>query len=145
MADTLVSYLHYLGFMTLFAAVVAQHLFFAPEASAATVMRLVRLDGIVGISALLVLITGLLKVFVVGLPAAVYAKNPFLHTKFTLFVLAALISVRVTLDLFKARKVALAAAPGALISLPRRIAIIQRIELLALVTLPLLAAFMVRY
>ena len=142
--EAVISYLHYLGFMTLFAALVAQHLLFATEVSRAEAIRLATLDGIAGIAALLILVTGALKVFAVGTPAAVYAQNPFFHAKVTLFVVIALLSIIPTRDFLVARKQARAATGDITLHLPRRIVMIQRIELLGVALLPLLAACMVR-
>ena len=59
MAEALITYLHYLGFMVLFAALVAQHLLFVTEASPQQIKRLFMLDGLYGAAAILVLLTGL--------------------------------------------------------------------------------------
>jgi putative membrane protein len=143
-AEALVTYLHYLGFMVLFAALVAQHLLFVSEASPQQVKRLFILDGLYGAAAILVLVTGLAKVFWVGKPAIFYAQNGLFHAKVTLFVIVALLSIWPTLEFFKARRRSANLPPSALVQLPVNIRVIQRIELLAVVLLPLLAVFMAR-
>ena len=144
MAEALVTYLHYLGFMVLFAALVAQHLLFVTEANPQQIKRLIILDGMYGGAAILVLLTGLGKVFWVGKPAIFYAQNGLFHAKVTLFVIVALLSIWPTLVFFKARKRSANLPPDTLMPLPAKIRLVQRIELLAVVLLPLLAVFMAR-
>jgi putative membrane protein len=144
MAEALVTYLHYLGFMVLFAALVAQHLLFVTEANPQQIKRLFILDGMYGGAAILVLLTGLGKVFWVGKPAIFYAQNGLFHAKVTLFVIVALLSIWPTLVFFKARKRSANLPSDTLMPLPAKIRLVQRIELLAVVLLPLLAVFMAR-
>lgn len=144
MSESLVSYLHYLGFMVLFAALVAQHLLFSTRLTPAQTIRLARLDGIYGMAALVVLVTGLLKVFVVGKPAVFYAHNAYFHAKVTLFLLLAFISIWPTIKFQGAAKQARRTPQTPTIALPRAIVACQRAQLLGVLLIPLLAAFMVR-
>lgn len=145
MLETIVSYLHYIGFMTLFAALLAQHLLFSRQLSAAEVIRLARIDGLYGASALVVLMTGLLKVFAVGTPAEFYLANGFFHAKVGVFVLTGLLSAWPTVRFVRARREANSAGPSATVSLPGAIAHLQRMQLAGVLLIPLLAALMVRY
>ncbi len=142
--EALVTYLHYLGFMMLFATLVAQHLLFVTEASPQQVKRLFVLDGLYGVAAILVLLTGLSKVFWVGKPAIFYAQNGFFHAKVSVFLLVALLSIWPTVQFFKAHKLSRHSPDSALIPLPANIRLIQRIELVAVMLLPLLAVYMAR-
>lgn len=144
MTEALVTYFHYLGFMMLFATLVAQHLLFVTEASPQQIKRLFILDGLYGAAAILVLLTGLAKVFWVGKPAIFYAQNGLFHAKVSLFVLVALLSVWPTVQFIKARRLSLRSPAQTLIPLPGSIRLIQRIELVAVLLLPLLAVFMAR-
>lgn len=65
--------------------------------NAAVVERLARLDAIYGITAVAVLASGLVRVFWGIKGASWYATQPMLHTKVTLFVLMALLSIVPTL------------------------------------------------
>ncbi|GAB4202511.1 MAG: DUF2214 family protein [Tibeticola sp.] len=65
--------------------------------NAAVVRRLVRVDLIYGLSALLVLATGLARVYWGAKGSAWYWANPLLHVKLTLFVLIAGLSLPPTL------------------------------------------------
>ncbi|WP_341503637.1 DUF2214 family protein [Gallaecimonas sp. GXIMD4217] len=128
-----VKYLHILGFMSLFACMVAEHLLLAPRLSRAELNRLVRIDAVLGLSALVTLTAGLLLVFAVGKPGGYYLKNGYFHLKATLFVLAALISLYPTLTLLRARRQA-----GNDIILPGGLIWALRLELLLVLPLPLL-------
>jgi putative membrane protein len=144
LSEALVTYVHYLGFMVLFAALVAQHLLFVTAASPQQVRRLFTLDGIYGAAAIVVLVTGLSKVFLVGKPAIFYAQNGFFHAKVTLFVVLALLSIWPTVQFYKANKMAASLPASAVITLPGKIRTIQRIELVTVMFLPLLAALISR-
>ena len=144
-ADSLISYFHYLGFMTLYAAMVAQYLLFKPSLSPAQVRQIARLDGVYGAAALVVLTTGLIKVFALGTPVQFYLSNGFFHAKVTLFVLVGLLSIWPTLKFLAARKQAQASPPEDRIELPGKIVVLQRAQLAGLALIPLLAALMVRY
>lgn len=131
--------------MTLYAAMTAQHLLFKPHLSPAQVRQIARIDGVYGAAALVVLITGLIKVFAIGAPVQFYLSNGFFHAKVTLFVLVGLVSIWPTLKFLAARKQAQACPPEARIELSGKIVVLQRVQLVGLALIPLLAALMVRY
>jgi len=141
--DSLISYLHYLSFMVLFAALAMQHLLFNVRLSPAKITRLVRLNGVYGTAAMIVLATGLLNVFALGKPSGFYLHNGFFHAKITLFLLAVGLSVWPSKRFYRAAQ-QVQQATAAAIELPATIAVYQRAQLLALVLLPLLAVLMVR-
>lgn len=144
LSEALITYVHYLGFMVLFAALLAQHWVFVSLATSLQIQRLFLLDSVYGAAAVVVLITGLSKVFLVGKPAIFYAHNGWFHAKVTLFVIVALLSIWPTLQFFKAKKASAQLPPAALIELPAGIRIVQRIELVIIMFLPLLAVLMAR-
>lgn len=144
LGEALVSYFHFLGIMVLFAALTAQHLFFTPLAKPWQVKRLFIVDGLFGAAATLVLLTGLAKVFWVGKPAVFYAQNGFFHAKITLFILIALLSIYPTVQFFKAHRASKNLGADDHIALPAAIRTIQRIELMAVLSLPLFAVLMAR-
>ncbi|QLP99766.1 MAG: DUF2214 family protein [Burkholderiaceae bacterium] len=98
MLEALLAYAH-------LTAILALVVFLSSEAAlcrsewlnAAVLRRLVRVDLIYGLSALLVLATGLLRVYWGAKGSAWYWANPLLHVKLTLFVLIAGLSVPPTL------------------------------------------------
>lgn len=65
--------------------------------NAAVVQRLARLDLIYGIAAAAVLATGLARVLLGAKGVGWYVSQPLFHVKVTLFVIAALMSIKPTL------------------------------------------------
>lgn len=133
----IVKYLHVLGFMVLFACLVAEHLAIKPSMPRAELRRLAIVDGIYGGSAVLVLVTGFLLWLSVGKPAAFYSSNPILHIKITLFVLVGLISIYPTVFFLKNRNTELAS-----VDIPKAILMCVRAELALMLVIPLLAVLM---
>lgn len=96
--DALLAYAH-------LTAILALVVFLSSEAAlcrsewlnAAVVRRLVRLDLLYALAALLVLATGLLRVYLGAKGSAWYWANPLLHIKLALFVWIAGLSVPPTL------------------------------------------------
>ena len=137
MLDVFVRYLHFLGFMALFAALVIQHLWVSPVMAKSAVKRMAVIDAIYGISALVVFVCGMLLVLVVGKPAEFYASNPFLHIKVTLFLVAGLLSIYPTVFFMKSRK-----RDEAEVAVPKAVVMVIRMQLLLVLILPLLATLM---
>ena len=72
--------------------------------NAAVVQRLARLDLIYGVAAVLVLLTGLARLFLGVKGLGGYAALPLFHVKMTLFVLAVLLSLKPTLTFRRWKK-----------------------------------------
>ncbi len=140
--DYLIRYGHFLGLMLLFATLVAQHLLIARSIGGRQARILARVDQIYGLSALLVLGTGILMVLGHGFGkgAAYYLSNGLFHAKVTLFVVVGLLSIKPTLFFFAHRR----AEDAATIAVPRSILMLQRCQLLILVVLPLLGLLIAR-
>lgn len=136
----LITYLHYLALAGLFAALAAELALFRPRCDGATARRLARVDAVYGLSALVALGTGLLRVFAGDKTAAYYGANPLFHVKVTLFVVALALSVYPTLQFLKHRR----AAAGAEVAYPGRVAVLMRVQILVLLAIPLLAVLMSR-
>jgi putative membrane protein len=66
--------------------------------NAAVVQRLARLDLIYGIAAVVLLLTGVARVLWGAKGMGWYVSQPLFHLKMTLFVLAALMSIKPTID-----------------------------------------------
>lgn len=137
--DALIRYLHFVGIIGLAAALVAEHLLLAPRLSGPQLRRLARIDGLYGISALLVLGAGLTLWLGVGKPAAFYNLNGLFHLKVTLFVLLALLSIYPTLFFLKHRN-----SQADEVAIPKVIIMLIRTELLLLLVIPLLAVLMAK-
>lgn len=134
--DVITRYLHVLGFMTLFAALVAEHLFFKREMTPAEIKRMAVLDAIYGVAAAIVIATGFILWFGVGKPADFYTKNPIFHVKFTLFFLVAALSLYPTYFFIRHRQ------STENVIAPKAVIMLIRAELALLLLIPLMAVLM---
>lgn len=143
--EALLAYAHFL-------AILMMATFLASEAAlcrkewinAAVVERLARLDLLYGISALVVLATGLARVGWGMKGSAWYWSQPLLHTKVTLFVVIGLMSIVPTMRFLRWRKTlrTTGALPdAAALRSTRRLVMI---EAHLLVLIPLLGVFLAR-
>lgn len=139
------AWLHYLAMMFLAAALIAEHLMFSPRPDRAMARKIVIVDLIYGISLLVALLTGIGRMFHGGKGALFYMQNAAYHTKFTLFVVMALVWIYPAVKFFGWRRALKAGdTPTMSESDSRRVLMAIRIQLLILVFLPLLAAMMAR-
>ncbi len=141
MAEILVRYFHFISIFTMISAVVAEHLLLKKQLTRKEIKRLSIIDGIYGISAILVVAMGLTLWFGVGKPAEVYSKNWIFHLKVGLFILMALLSIYPTVFFLKNRK---GASPEEVVTLPDSIKWMIRLELLLVIVIPLCATLMAK-
>ncbi|HET9679686.1 MAG TPA: DUF2214 family protein [Gammaproteobacteria bacterium] len=137
MEYTVIRYFHFLGIFVLFAMLTLEHVQLKREMTIAEVKKIAFFDAIYGVSATVVLLTGLSLWFLVGKPAEFYSSNPVFHAKVALFLTVAAISIYPTLFFIKNRR---SSAP--IIKVPKAIIMCIRIELLLLLVIPLLAVIM---
>ena len=103
--EALLAYAHLLAILTMV-------VFLASEAAlcrvqwlnAAVVERLAKIDMVYGAASVMVLLTGLARVFWGAKGTAFYGTNWLLHTKFTLFVVIALLSIKPTITFIRWRR-----------------------------------------
>jgi putative membrane protein len=93
MTSALMAFLHHLAAFALSAAIVYEHITFRRDLSLTDARRIQRMDIVYGVSAAVVVIVGLLRVFYFEKGAAYYAQNWFFWTKMAGFALAALLSI----------------------------------------------------
>jgi putative membrane protein len=102
MRDALLQYAHLLAILTLVVFLASQAALCRGEwLNAAVVQRLGKVDRIYGIAAVVVLLTGLARVFWGTKGAAWYGSNPLLHLKLGMFVLVGVISIWPTLTFIR--------------------------------------------
>jgi len=143
--NILLPYLHYIGIMVLMGALITEHLLLKPRLSNEQVKTMAVVDLIFGISAILVLATGLLRWFVWGKGAEFYLSNPLFHTKITLFVIVGILSIWPTRKFLRWRKeVKRGETPDVNEKQVRRTLMFIRIELLLVAIIPLLAVMVAR-
>ncbi|GGH60894.1 membrane protein [Comamonas phosphati] len=93
--EAVLASLHLLAILTLMVFVTSQAALCRSEwMNAAVVQRLARLDVIYGIVAVVLLLTGLARLFWGVKGIAGYTGSPLFHLKMTLFVIGALLSIK---------------------------------------------------
>lgn len=138
--ELLVRYFHFIGIFVMISTIVAEHLLLKKEMTRQEIKRLSVIDGIYGLSALFVVGAGLTLWFGVGKPSVFYTQNWIFHTKMTLVIIAALLSIYPTVYFLKNRK----GEHKEVVQIPSKIKWVIRVELLLLFLAPLCATFMAR-
>ncbi len=96
-----ISFGHFLAFFALAAALVLELALIAESMSLETAKRIQRADRAIGISAVLVLVFGFLRVVYFEKGADYYFSNTFFLIKLGLFIVAALISLYPTIQFIR--------------------------------------------
>ena len=145
MTSALMAFLHHLAAFTLVAAVIYEHTTFRKNLSLVDARRIQRMDIVYGVSAAVVLVAGLLRVFYFEKGAPFYAQNWFFWTKMLGFALAALLSIYPTIRFVSWRRsFARNQAPEISDQEFSRIRLILRLEMLAVAVIVFSAAMMAR-
>jgi putative membrane protein len=139
------AFLHHLAAFTVVGALVAEVVLFKPPLTVAQARRLQRADQTFGAAATLLLIIGLLRVIYFEKGAGYYFSNTFFLAKFTLFIVAALISIYPTVLLISWNK---ALRQGEVPVVPdqavKRARMCMMLEMTAILGILLCAPFMAR-
>jgi len=130
----LVKYLHILSILAMVSCLFAEAILVKSSMTRKQIRQVSRLDAGYGIAALLVVGAGLTLWFGVGKGAEFY-KNPMLHLKVTLVILAGLLSIIPTIFYLKQRK----GDPVEVVHVPVRIRTLIVVQLLLLALVPPLA------
>lgn len=104
--DALLAWLHFLALFLLVVALTAEAVLLRPGMQPAAVPRLARYDRLYAMSAIAVLLTGVLRLTLGAKGMAFYISNPWFHAKMTLFVVIGLCSIPPTLRFLRWRKCA---------------------------------------
>lgn len=140
-SEIVLRYLHFISIFAIVGTLVSEHLLLKPQLTRKEIGRLASIDGIYGLAALLLLGVGLtLWLGGIGKPTDYYSKNWIFHTKLTLFVLIGLFSIYPTIFFLKNRK----GNPDDVVSVPKSIFLLLRLELLLLFIIPILAGLMAK-
>lgn len=134
----LFAFLHHLAAFALVAAIVLEFVLIRDELNARTARRLALADAALGISAGVLLVAGLVRVFYFEKGAAYYFQNWAFIAKLALFLLVALLSVYPTLKFLSWRKKAPEA--GSIPAIRR----ILHLELVGVMLILLCAALMAK-
>jgi putative membrane protein len=142
---TLMAFLHHLAAFALVAALAVEFVAIRQTLTLANARLLRGADAVLGASALLLLVVGLLRVFFFEKGAAYYFSSHAFLTKFGLFILVGILSIVPTVEFLSWRKaVAAGQVPVVADARVRRLRIIIHIELAAVVVILLCAAMMAR-
>lgn len=146
LTDLLLASLHHLLFFALISMLVTQSVLLRGTVDGSVLQRLGRLDAGYGISAGLLLVVGMLRVFHGVKGPDFYLHNPWFHAKMTCFVLVALLSILPTIRFMRWRKALKANAAfvpdsGDVGTMAR----IVRFELMLVAAIFVFAAMMARY
>lgn len=101
----LMAFLHHLMAFTLTACLVYEFVAYRKEMGLAEIRRIQRVDLAYGISAGLLLIVGLLRVFFFEKGVNFYIHNPFFWTKMAAFAIVALLSIDPTIRYVRWNKI----------------------------------------
>ena len=145
MNSAIMAFLHHLAAFTLVGTLIYEHTAFRKDITFAEARRLQRMDLVYGISAGVVLIIGLLRVFYFEKGAPFYAQNLFFWTKMAGFALVALLSIYPTIRFLSWNKFfAKNQVPEISDQDAARIKLILRLEMFAIAVILLSAALMAR-
>jgi len=144
-ASALMAFLHHVAAFSVVAALVAEMVLFKPPLTPIQARRIQRADQIFGAGATALLIVGLLRVMYFEKGAHYYFSNEFFLAKFSLFIVAALISIYPTV-LFISWNKALkhAEVPTITPQAVTRARMCMMLELTAILAILLCAPFMAR-
>lgn len=145
MAYAVAAYLHFVAIFILFALLVLEHQMFRLPLNFKRARSLFRVDLAFGIAAGAVLVTGAMRAMRYGKGMDYYLHNSFFHAKVGLFVVVALLSIYPTVTFLRWRPAIKAGeVPAISPATARRVKMVIRIELAALLLIPLFATLMAR-
>lgn len=142
---TLFAFLHHLMAFTLVSAIAIEFVLVRQEITRANALRLLVTDAVLGASATVLLVVGLLRVFYFEKGAAYYWSSHAFLTKFAVFILLAILSAVPTLEFLSWRKAVRAGqAPTVTERKLKRIRSILHYELIGIVIILAAAAMMAK-
>ena len=98
------AFLHHLAAFTLVACVAIEFILIGQQLTLASARKIIAVDRVLGIAATTLLVVGLLRVFYFEKGAAYYFSNHAFLTKFSVFILVAIMSAVPTIEFLSWRK-----------------------------------------
>jgi putative membrane protein len=137
------TYLHYLSIIFVIAGVFAELFLVRKVVTKDNLKRIVAMDGVYGLASIVVVTTGLLRVYFYGKGSDYYFENSIFILKFSLFILVGLLSIFPTVTFLKLNKKQKESKEDQ-IEIPsyRLISNLIRIEFIILIIIPFLAILM---
>ncbi|WP_288132807.1 DUF2214 family protein [Microbulbifer sp.] len=141
----LFAFLHHLAFLAMTAVLTIQLILLGQSFNLQNARKIRIADRILGLSAVLLLVVGFLRVFFFEKGASYYFQNGAFHAKLTLFVVAALLSIYPTIQFLRWGKILKQGEVPEISDRKRRwIRIIVHAELTAIIGMALCAALMAK-
>jgi putative membrane protein len=138
----IVAWLHYIGIMLLIASLLGEHLTLKQEMTVSEARTIRTLDIVYGASAVIVLVTGIVRMFLEK-GAAYYNHHIGFHILVGIFVIVALLSIYPTVIFLRWRSDSVAGRGQQLAPAQfRKIQMIVRLEMTLLLLAPLFATWM---
>ena len=134
----IVKYLHFLGIFGVVGTLLIELFYVKSSMTRDQISRISKVDGIYGLSAIIVLFAGLTMWFWVGKPAELYSKNWIFHMKVTTFIIVGILSIFPTVFFLKQCK----GSPNDQVTIPSKIINMIRLEVFLLFIIPLMAVLM---
>lgn len=143
--SAITAYLHYLGLMLSFGALGVEVFHLKPEMSLTEAKRVAFADIVYGIAAVMILVTGILRVLYFGKGSQYYLSNPFFHVKMGIFVVVGLLSLYPTVTfIFWFRDFQKNESPKLEAGKAKLLSSLIKAELLGFTLIPLFASIMAR-
>jgi putative membrane protein len=133
-------YVHFMGILAAAGTLTAEALLTRKRLNGLELRRLALLDGVYGLSALVLVAGGLMQWFMGGKPSTFYTSNPVFIAKVTLVGIIGLLSIVPTVWFIRHR-----AAPEAdQVTVPGMVRAVVKLEVVLMLLVPLLAVLMAR-
>jgi len=144
-ASSITAYFHYLGFMLAFASLTVEVFNLKKEMTLDEAKKVAFADAAYGIAAVIILVTGVLRVLYFGKGTDYYLHNPFFLAKMGLFIIVSLFSLYPTFTFISwIKDIQNGKIPDLEIARVNRLFWLIKGELFGFTVLPLLAAIMAR-
>ena len=130
-------YVHFIAIFAIVGAIFAEQFLISNSMSRKEIKLISKLDAIYGIGVLIALAVGIVLWFWVGKPASLYSRNWIFHTKLTMFIGLVVLSIYPIIFFYKNRK---GNDLDSIITVPKTVIVVLRIELLLILIIPALAS-----
>ncbi len=145
MLDAVVAYFHYLGMMSVLAALVTEHMLLGGELDIRRGRQLALTDRVYWVSMAIALVSGLLRMTWFGKGMAFYTGSALFHAKISLFAVVVVLSIYPSVKIVDlGRSIRDGLPPRLPAGASRRLKLLLRMELTAVILIPLLAVAMAR-
>ena len=101
MGEIFLAYTHILGILIIFIALFVEHMVIAKKMTLKEMKRLTKADSWYGIGAIVMLITGFARIYLVGKPSDYYWSHNLFLIKLAIFTVAGLLSIYPTIQFIK--------------------------------------------